>query len=314
VEVSVVCCLNAASSTEAPFTVAKAFLPLARVKTILLSEAAVLESCEAEVHFVARGTKLSKLRQWADVANSDLACICDPDIAIDGAASREVMIRAMESARGGSEVVAYGLVEGRTDGSLLSKVVALDKWFSHRVLRPLLWSAGVGITLPGQFMIVSPQLLRRLKDGRNLYLEDLYVGLTARVHRSEVIRVPVVVGCEAPRTGWTSLLAQRIRWMRGWANLVGHLASKPSAVGLLVIHYLAYHGVPMASLAVFALLAWWNPLIGFASMVGIAGVIAWWASRPLGVAIAYLLLLPPLHAAATLLWWIPLPRSALLRR
>ena len=150
---------------------------VAGVRTILLSETGSEQLGGVEVIPVPCGTKLSKIQRLADLITTDLFCICDPDIAIEKTACRIILQQAIVDMRAGKkEVIAFGIVEGRDDGTLLSRVVAVDKWLSHRVLRRFLWAAGIGITLPGQFLIVTPDLLRSLDPGVDSYLDDLYLG------------------------------------------------------------------------------------------------------------------------------------------
>jgi cellulose synthase/poly-beta-1,6-N-acetylglucosamine synthase-like glycosyltransferase len=264
---------------------------------------------------VTPGTKLSKIRRLADLITTDLICICDPDLTVVDGTCRAVLERAAEEVHTRHEVVAFGIVEGRDNGTLLSRVIAVDKWLSHRMLRRCLWSLGVGITLPGQFLIVSPGLLRSLDPRVDSYLDDLYLGLVARRHGVRVHRVPVVVGQEDSRTNWGTLLAQRLRWMRGLAFLViGHLRSCNPDVGLLLAHYFAYHGLPILGMFGVVLLGCVSPIGGVAVFVGVAFLLAVLSGQPLLPTVLYLFIFPVVHIIATLLWWMPASRSFLTRR
>ena len=176
VSVCVVCCSTASMPHDAAINVAAAMKSVAVVRTILLSETGSEGTDGVEVIAVPSGTKLSKIRRLAALVAADLFCICDPDLTVDEDACRAVLQQAIAVVQAGKEVVAFGIVEGRDDRTLLSQVIAIDKWLSHRVLRRFLWAAGVGITLPGQFLIVSPDLLRSLEPSVDSYLDDLYLG------------------------------------------------------------------------------------------------------------------------------------------
>jgi cellulose synthase/poly-beta-1,6-N-acetylglucosamine synthase-like glycosyltransferase len=257
---------------------------------------------------------LSKIRRLADLVAADLFCICDPDLTVDETACRAVVQQAIADVQAGEEVVAFGVVEGRDDGTLLSNVIAIDKWLSHRVLRRLLWAAGVGITLPGQFLIVSPGLLRSLAPDVDSYLDDLYLGLVARQRGVCVRRVPVVVAKEDPRSGWLSLLTQRMRWMRGLVCLFRHLFPNPSACGLLGIHFAAYHGLPIVAMIAFLGLTAVNPLAGGCVFLGLAAVLCVVSRQSFLASVAFLGIFPFVHVLATLLWWMPVSRTVLTRR
>ena len=313
VSVCVVCC-STVSMPHAALTVARAMQSVATVRTILLSETGSDQTDGVEVIAVPHGTKLSKIRCLAGLVATDLFCICDPDLTVDEDACRVVLQQAMADVRAGKEVVAFGIVDGRDDGTLLSRVVAVDKWLSHRVLRRFLWAAGIGITLPGQFLVVSPGLIRSLEPSVDSYLDDLYLGWVARQRGVCVRRVRVVVGKEDPRNSWLSLLTQRGRWMRGLACLFRHLSSHPSALGLLGIHYLAYHGLPIVVMIAILLLTVVNPLAGFCAFFGLATFLHVFSRQSFFAVVTFLGVFPFVHILATLLWWVPIRRSVLIRR
>jgi cellulose synthase/poly-beta-1,6-N-acetylglucosamine synthase-like glycosyltransferase len=312
--ICVACCSTASLPHDTALAVAKAFAPLASVRTVLLSETEETLPDGAEVAVVPRGTKLSKIRWLAGRISADLLCICDPDLTIDEESCRVVLGRAAADLRDGQEVVAFGIVEGRDDGTVLSQVIAMDKWVSHRILRRLLWAAGVGVTLPGQFLIVSTGFLRSLNPAVDSYLDDLYLGWVARRQKVRVHRVPVVVGLEEPRSAWSSLLTQRVRWMRGLARLFGHLAMCPSAVFLLSIHYLAYHGLPIFTLLAILSLVLVNPIVSLGVFFGLTVILAVLSRRSFLTAATFLAVFPVVHVLATLLWWVPVSRTLLTRR
>lgn len=312
--VCVACCSTTSMPHDAAQAVARAINSVAVVRTVLLSETGTETTHGIEIITVPHGTKLSKIRRLADRIDADLFCICDPDLTVEEEACRVILQQAFADVRAGKEVVAFGIVEGKDDGTLLSQVVAVDKWLSHRVLRRFLWAAGIGITLPGQFLILSPGLLRSINPGVDSYLDDLCLGWLARRRGVRVHRVAVVVGEEDPRSRWASLLTQRVRWMRGIASLFGHFASHPSAVGLLGVHYLAYHGLPIVVMAAVVSLTVVKPLAGFCVFFSLASLLSVFSRRSFVAAVTFLGVFPVIHALATLLWWVPLSRTMLTRR
>ncbi len=312
--VCVACCSTTSMPHAAARVVASAMDSLAVVRTVLLSETGSETTPDIEIIVVPHGTKLSKIRRLADLIDADVFCICDPDLTVEEEACRVILQQASADVRAGKEVVAFGIVEGKDDGTLLSQVVAVDKWLSHRVLRRFLWAAGIGITLPGQFLILSPGLLRSIDPGVNTYLDDLCLGWLARWRGVRVHRVAKVVGEEDPRSRWASLLTQRIRWMRGIASLFGHFVSHPSAFGLLGVHYLAYHGLPIFLMAAVVLVMVVSPLVGLCVFLSLAFLLSVFSGRSFVAAVTFLGVFPIIHALATLLWWVPLSRAMLTRR
>lgn len=313
VTVCVVCCSTPSLSNNVIHNVSHALMSVAKVQSVVLSDSA--ETLPGvDVVAVPEGTKLSKIRHLVDLVDADLICICDPDLRVDEESCRQVFERAAADIHLGNDVVAFGFVEGHDNGTMLSRVIALDKWLSHRVIRPFLWNCGVGITLPGQFLIVSARLLRRLNPDVDSYLDDLYLGWVARMHGVRVRRLPVVVGEEDPRTTWSSLFTQRIRWMRGLACLFGHLVSHPKALVLLTIHYLSYHGLPILAFLSIVILSIVSPIGAVAALLGLALLLARLSGQSLWTAATFVVVFPIVHCLATLLWWIPASRSYLARR
>lgn len=314
ISVCVVCCSTNSMPYDALLSVAKALIGVAEIRAILLSETGNEPPHGIEVVKVPIGTKLSKIRHLNELLESNLYCICDPDLTVDEHSCRVVLQKAIANVRDRKEVVAFGTIIGKDDGTLLSQVVSVDKWLSHNVLRPFLWSAGIGITLPGQFLILSPGVISNIDKGLDSYLDDLCLGLLARQRGVVVHRVPVVIGEEAPRCSWISLLTQRVRWMRGLASLLSYFSSHSSAVALIGVHFLAYHGLPIFMMAVFVSLSVIHPLAGFIVFFSLVSILSVFSGRSLLVTVTFLVLFPFIHALATLLWWVPLSRTTLTKR
>jgi hypothetical protein len=313
--VCVVCCTTGSSMPETVTALVTAFSRDVAVRRRILmeTEGLLLTGEEIDVLVVPSGTKLSKLRLLADT-EEDLVCICDPDLLIEPKGCREVLRVALEVASEHNEVVVFGIVNGHDNGTMLSKVVGLDKWLSHRVLRPSLWATHIGITLPGQFLIISRGLLRCLQGEVDSYLDDLYMGLIVKERGVHVVRVPVVVGREEPRNCWGSLLTQRIRWMKGLKSLIWGFSVRPSAVALLLVHYLVYYGLPILVGLGIWLLAMNNPLVAAILFFALAAFLAMLTRRAMSTACCYLAVFPCLLLAVSLLCWLPLNESLLRRR
>lgn len=313
VTVLVVCCSTPSMSNDMVHVITTALSPVSTARAVVLSDSTDTIPGH-EVIVVPPGTKLSKIRRLVDLVEADLICICDPDIRVDAETCQLVFGRAAEESCRGNEVVAFGIIEGHDTGSLLSRVVALDKWLSHRVIRRVLWGLGIGITLPGQFLVVSAELLRRLDPGVDSYLDDLYLGWIARSQGVKVHRLSVVVGEEDTRATWGGLLAQRLRWMKGLAHLFGHLAGHPSAIFLLTVHFLAYHGLPIVLLLALVALSIVSPVLAVATLSTGTIVLAHCSGRSYRTTATFLVVFPIVHCLATLLWWVPASRSYLARR
>lgn len=312
--VCVACCKTGSMPHDTVRDVTEAVSSFAGTRTVLLCESPMMPGEGEDVYVVPPGTKLSKIRRLTQLVEADFFLICDPDLNIQDDGCRAVVWRAFEETLNCAEIVVFGVIEGKDDGTFLSQIIAVDKWLSHRVIRPFLWAVGVGITLPGQFFIVSSSLLRRLDSRVDLYLDDLYLGWEAWRRGASVIRLATVVGQEDPRSTWVSLLTQRLRWMKGIASLSGHLTRHPSALALIGVHYLAYHGVPIIWLLLVVLLGYVNLIAGFGVALCSATVLSVLSGRSILVCVAFLGVFPIVHALATVAWWLPINRSTLTRR
>lgn len=311
--ICVVCCSSDSLPVDVVQQLTSTFSSCAAASGVVLSEGHN-GTPGLRIVNVPPGTKLSKIRHLVDLVEADLICICDPDLKIDPPSCLQVLAAAQAEQQRGNEVIAFGMIEGFDDGSLLSGVIAVDKWLSHRVLRDTLWKLRIGITIPGQFLIASTRIFHRLHPEVDSYLDDLYLGWIARTSGVRVLRIPVVVATEEPRTGWGSLLSQRLRWMKGLARLFWHLAGHPSACLLLGMHYLAYHGLPMLGALGVAFLAFVSPLAAFLAFSLLTVAFARSSRLPTLSIIAFLIVFPVLHVLASMLWWVPSRRSYLVRR
>lgn len=259
---------------------------------------------------VPEGTKLSKIRGYARNLSSRFVCVCDPDLAICPAGVASVAEQAVQE----MPEIAFGLIDCQADGTVLSGIIAIDKWLSHYVLRPILWRLGIGITVPGQFLIVSTDLLKRLEPSVDSYLDDLYFGLFARLQRAKVLRIAKTIGEEESRSHWSSLLAQRIRWMRGLVSLLRHHQSNPRALGFLITHFFGYHVLPIIWFTGLAIIAHSNSFAALLVLVTGILVLSRLTRQPFHVAFVFLIAFPLIHFSAVLFWWMPISRKQLTKR
>ncbi len=102
--------------------------------------------------------------------------------------------------------------------------------------------------------------------------------------------------------------------MRGLVCLVGHLAAHPSAIVLLTIHYLAYHGLPILMLISIVMLSVVSPIGAVAALLGFVLLLARLSGQSLRTAATFVAVFPIVHCVVTLLWLIPMRHSYLARR
>jgi hypothetical protein len=240
--------------------------------------------------------------------------VCDPDITLDIRSACNVILKALELADDGRIVLAYGRIRSE-GGCLLRSLVAFDKDWSHRVVRPMLWRIGLGASVPGQFLVVSGSLLSAIDPSVDSYLDDLYLGLHARsAPETAIVSESLTVGFEASRCGWISLVAQRMRWMKGLAALAWHTRRSPSAAMRLATHFVAYHAFPIFALTSLAFACVFYPAYGLIVTVLFVAITSALAGQHPAVGLAYWITFPALQTLVIFTWWLPLPKPFLLRR
>lgn len=102
--------------------------------------------------------------------------------------------------------------------------------------------------------------------------------------------------------------------MKGLVRLFRHLAKHPSAMFLLMIHFMAYHGLPIIMLLSLVALGIVSPLTAATAFTVVVILLARCSGHSLRTAATFLVAFPIVHCLATLLWWMPTSHSFLARR
>jgi hypothetical protein len=286
------------------------------VRTTILTEEGASASGfpEADHVMVSCGTKFSKLRALIPLDTHQVVCICDPDMSLDINACVELVTDAVVALVRDKPSVVFAVIETQAESSFLDHLVSFDKWLSHRILRPVLWRLGLGITLPGQFLIVPASLMNAIPDEIDTFLDDICLGLLVRELGLGVIRSSVVVGREAGRRSGLGLVFQRLRWMKGLMALKGHYWRRPTWILRLVTQYLAYHGIPIATLFVLTFGLAYYPILSVSCYCLGVIMMACVSRRSLVTVAAYWIAFPILHLVVSLSFWLPFPDDILRKR
>jgi cellulose synthase/poly-beta-1,6-N-acetylglucosamine synthase-like glycosyltransferase len=263
---------------------------------------------------VSPGTKLSKLKSLAPLATNEVVCICDPDIDLVIDTAVDLVTSAVCGQEAGTPSIVFGTIQVQAGHGMLTNLLNFDKWLSHRILRPFLWNLGLGITLPGQFVVVPSLAINAIPDSLDTYLDDLCLGIVARECKFKVQRSSLVVGTEEGRSGWTGLLLQRIRWMKGFMSLLMGYWRRPKSVLLLVLHYTMYHAIPILLFLALGFLVLTSPMFGGLAFLLLASCGAYASGQSLPTVLAYMLVFPLLHVSASVLFWLPISSSSIRKR
>lgn len=266
---------------------------------------------EAKLVYIQKSSKLHKIRSQIDVENEYHLCVIDSDMRLNISACVDVIKKTIFT----NNAIGFGLIESDCNNTWLSKCISLDKYLSHRVLRPALHKVNMGITVPGQFVIYSPELLSHAQDHTDTFLDDLYFGLKCRTKNLSILRVNSVVGYETGRSSWITLVTQRIRWMKGLFKLWRDAFRIHGGSSYCGIHYFCYHGLPMILLLItlFSIkTAIWFFVLAVALIELLILSIAYKGVHP--VFLLYAVTFPFIHLFATVGALLPIPIHYLRRR
>jgi cellulose synthase/poly-beta-1,6-N-acetylglucosamine synthase-like glycosyltransferase len=174
-------------------------------------------------------------------------------------------------------------------------MIKIDKFLSHSIIRPLLWRFGVGASIPGQVFLIKPSTFRDKLPKNDTLFDDLTIGICARENNVRVYFKKAILGWEKPKENILSLLHQRIRWAKGFAQVVNSNRKNLSKLYLVLMHGVAYH---------FLLFFFWA-LIYSVSFIAIKYAIVLWSILILMLtfghaslsisALAYTIVFPIIH-------------------
>lgn len=281
-------------------------------KAIVVSEEDSIKIPEgSSIAIVQKGTtKLEKIKSQLS-EQMLFFCVIDSDMHLN----IDVCAEIIQTTINGKFGIGFGIVESVGGKRILDSCIHLDKRWSHYVLRPMLHKFGIGITVPGQFIIYSPELLSAINENIDTFLDDLYFGLKCRLLGMRFFRLGKVVGYEEGRQDWSSLLIQRIRWMKGLFRLSKNTLYMSGAWRYCASHYMAYHGVPVIyALAITWLLFCnqWLLASVFLTVSSILLAITYGSLHP--VILVYSLSFPLIHILATIAAFFPISIMRLRRR
>lgn len=163
-----------------------------------------------------RMTKYKRIKLLLKEAKyNDILCF-DNDIIIE----KKNIIKFIEDCVNRDYSIAWGKVKARKIKGFVPKLINIDKNLSHNFIRPFLWNAKLGISLPGQiFMINKQHFTNNLPDIDTVY-DDLMIGSVVREYDLPFYFVKDVLGYEKPKENILSLIKQRIRWAKGLAETI----------------------------------------------------------------------------------------------
>lgn len=242
-----------------------------------------------------QGTKFLKLLNSLTRSDSDYLLSLDNDIA----ANLGGLLRLVDQTIVGEYDLGWGLVLSHRVSNFISRLVEIDKLFSHTLLRPALWRLRLGITIPGQCFLLKTKSFRNSLPSTDTFLDDLSIGLHAVRTRLHYHYAREVVAFELPSYTFMALWKQRARWAAGFNQCLSCDNLEEGDRRLLWIHAFFYHMLPILQVVALVALIPLAPLVcvGWLAMMSALTV----RDRPsaIGMAFLYFLLFPAFHLG----WW-----------
>jgi cellulose synthase/poly-beta-1,6-N-acetylglucosamine synthase-like glycosyltransferase len=115
--------------------------------------------------------------------------------------------------------LAWGRIGAVAEPGLMSKIIAVDKRISHNLIRPALWSLGLGISIPGQVFLINRDAFNKILPSSDTRFDDLTIGMYSRKFQCSFFRSNLLLGEEQPSLTLRELVLQRARWGRGFAEV-----------------------------------------------------------------------------------------------
>lgn len=187
----------------------------------------------------------------------------------------------------------FGRIAAKESKTFTGNLIQVDKTISHKIIRPLLWGIGAGISLPGQiFMLRRGKFLHDLPEGDTVF-DDLALGICAVKNKYTVQRSKLTLGYERPSESFCTLIKQRIRWAMGYYEQL-EMSRRSSIFPLVLLHGLAYH--ILSPLFVPVLYMTLNGGIFFAVMVAVCLCVSEFRLSRLVYSAAYFVVFQAVHA------------------
>lgn len=194
-----------------------------------------VKGCGIREEILPSSTKYTRILLSLKISSNENILYIDNDITPDLFSLKKFIAEYRSSSD-----LYFGRIAAKESKTFTGNLIQADKTISHKLIRPLLWEIGAGISLPGQiFMLKRGKFLRNLPECDTVF-DDLAVGICAVKNGCIVQRSKLTLGYEKPSETFSALIKQRKRWARGYYEQLK--ASRGSNIfPLVLLHGLAYH-------------------------------------------------------------------------
>lgn len=236
-------------------------------------------------------TKYKRIMQLIERAESNNILCIDNDITIDFEKLNEFINEFINN----NYDLAWGKIKTTSTKGVVPKLIRIDKNLSHDFIRPFLWKAHLGISIPGQiFMLKRDSFLGELPDVDTVY-DDLTLGMIARKNRFKFYYSKSFLGSESPKGNFKNLIKQRIRWSKGMAQSI-YNGIKNKMLKFVLLHAFMYHLLWLPYYVLLVIISKNNIIGSTIIFITTAILLAEYKKSDLFWAFCYMLIFPIIHS------------------
>lgn len=244
-----------------------------------------------EVFVLPDTTKYHRIAVALNAIDTDYLLCIDSDISIQEDALR----RLVDTTTKGNFDLSWGKIYAHKRKSFIARIVEIDKFLSHNILRPFLWRIKAAVTIPGQVFFIRKDTMLDAFNYQDTFLDDIAVGMFMRSNMSlKKYESSEVVGLEEPTLSIRGLFKQRKRWALGYASMIRE-STGSDAFKYVLLHGFVYHGLWLILFLFLSFVNLQNAVIVF---VILAFIISGYKLILIPQTILYLLVMPFYH-----IWW-----------
>lgn len=236
-------------------------------------------------------TKYARILQLLLQKRGDYFLCIDNDVTPE---LNAVLLFLQESFQAQADL-SWGRIGVSSTVGIITKMIKIDKMLSHRIIRPLLWHFGWGASIPGQLFLLKTEAFQDRLSMKDTVFDDLTIGICAREHDCKVYFNQSILGWERPKSTLISLLRQRIRWAKGFSQVVIANFEYSKKLRLVLLHGAAYHLLWVVFWGLIYISAFINIKLAFILWITLVWILTFNNRSLIFSALLYTILFPVIH-------------------
>ena len=243
----------------------------------------------------AKSTKYRRIKRTFNLIDAEYYFCMDSDITLDIDKTLGLIYHSINN----DSDISWGRIGTSKSGSVVERLIDIDKILSHSIIRPALWKLNVGITIPGQVFLFKKESLIQAFDFKNTFLDDLAVGSYVRknIGALKIWSTKNIIGFEVPSESFGELLNQRKRWAKGYKSMYSDTRNT-DLFKYVLTHGFSYHFLWIPLYCLFALAFLLNMYLFSLLVILTAYTLSGKRISKLHYSITYLIVFPIIH-----IWW-----------